>query len=58
MVYCKKSCQIKHWGEHKEECWEAISDRVGAGDVHKDDAGGEYVLGVPEDCKEGLWGQG
>ena len=44
VAYCKKSCQKKHWGEHKIKCWEAIKARVVAGDVHKDDAGGEYVL--------------
>ena len=33
-----------HYLGHMEECFDVIADRVLAGDVHKDDSSGEYVL--------------
>ena len=42
--YCDRVCLESHYLGHMEECFEVIRDRVLAGDVHKDDYSGEYVL--------------
>ena len=42
--YCDMACLESHYLEHMEECFEVIATRVLAGDVHKDDSSGEYVL--------------
>ena len=44
VVYCNRACAKKHIMEHLGTCFEAVKARVGAGDVHKDDDGGEHVL--------------
>ena len=44
VVYCNRACAKKHIMEHLGSCFEAVRARVEAGDVHKDDAGGEHVL--------------
>ena len=44
VVYCNLACATAHFKEHMEACFSAVCARVNAGDVHKDDAGGEYVL--------------
>jgi hypothetical protein len=44
VVYCSLECHHAHYAGHKEACYVAISARMLAGDVHKDDSGGEYVL--------------
>jgi hypothetical protein len=42
---CRRAFHLEsHYLEHMEECFEVIRDRVLAGDVHKDDYSGEYVL--------------
>ncbi len=51
-VYCSKACLQAHYPRHKEACYKAIRVRVHAGDVHKDDGGGEYVLkDLLDECK-------
>ena len=42
--YCDERCLETHYLGHMGECFGVISDRVLAGDVHKDDYSGEYVL--------------
>ena len=42
--YCDMVCLETHYLGHMEECFKVIRDRVFAGDVHKDDSSGEYVL--------------
>jgi hypothetical protein len=42
--YCDMACLESHYLGHMEECFKAIKARVLAGDVHKDDSSGEYVL--------------
>ena len=42
--YCDMECLDSHYLGHMEECFEVIAARVRAGDVHKDDSSGEYVL--------------
>ena len=42
--YCDMVCLESHYLGHMDECFEVIRDRVQAGDVHKDDYSGEYVL--------------
>jgi tetratricopeptide (TPR) repeat protein len=42
--YCDMVCLESHYLGHMEECFEVIAARVQAGDVHKDDSSGEYVL--------------
>ena len=42
--YCDEGCLESHYLGHMEECFAAIAARVLAGDVHKDDSSGEYVL--------------
>ncbi len=42
--YCDVACLESHYLGHMEECFDVIADRVLAGDVHKDDSSGEYVL--------------
>ena len=42
--YCDMVCLETHYLGHMEECFKVIRDRVLAGDVHKDDSSGEYVL--------------
>ena len=42
--YCDMECLEAHYLGHMEECFMVIRARVLAGDVHKDDASGEYVL--------------
>jgi hypothetical protein len=42
--YCDMVCLESHYLGHMEECFEVIAARVLAGDVHKDDTSGEYVL--------------
>jgi hypothetical protein len=44
VVYCNLACATAHFKEHMEACFLAVCARVNAGDVHKDDTGGEYVL--------------
>jgi tetratricopeptide (TPR) repeat protein len=44
VVYCGLACATAHFKEHMEACFLAVCARVKAGDVHKDDTGGEYVL--------------
>jgi len=44
VAYCSQGCLELHWGAHKEDCYNSISDRMDTGDVHHEDAGGEYVL--------------
>ena len=44
VVYCDDDCLESHYLGHMEECFMAIAARVQAGDVHKDDDSGEYVL--------------
>ena len=42
--YCDMACLVSHYLGHMEECFLVIAARVLAGDVHKDDFSGEYVL--------------
>ena len=42
--YCDMACLDSHYLGHMEECFDVIAMRVLAGDVHKDDYSGEYVL--------------
>ena len=42
--YCDMVCLEAHYLGHMEECFAVIAARVLAGDVHKDDSSGEYVL--------------
>ena len=44
VVYCNLACATAHFQEHMEACFLAVCARVNAGDVHKDDTGGGYVL--------------
>ena len=44
VVYCNLACATAHFKEHMEACFMAVCARINAGDVHKDDVGGEYVL--------------
>ena len=44
MPYCYMACLESVCLGHMEECFQAIAARVLAGDVHKDDSSGEYVL--------------
>ncbi len=44
IVYCDLLCRNKHMREHRDTCYFAVSERVWAGDVHKDDAFREVVI--------------
>ncbi len=41
VVYCDRACSRKHVREHWDPCFEAVKQRVYAGDVHKGDAADE-----------------
>jgi hypothetical protein len=41
VVYCDRACSRKHVREHWDSCYEAVRERVYAGDVHKSDAADE-----------------
>ena len=51
VLYCGQKCKGEHWDlhDHRAACYDVIKARLEAGDVDKDDVGGEWVL---KDCVE------